>query len=1511
MMRNKSNFLVIAAVIAVVCLGLPGSAGAGIIACWDFEGDYLSDVNHVFDGTNLGIDVSITSVAGEYKVGTGGLKIDDNTFSTNYVRVYSNVVNPPYTSVIRTVVCWYRYSDISGDDSHERNFIYETNPNYSLSLGIRDTGMQNKRAQWYFECPGSNYNSATEEGPIVTSGWHHSVLVWNGADDHLKYYHDGELWDYVQIDPNSELEPNQTDFMIGNHRDADGSRNWDGYIDDMAIYDEELNAAEALALYTQTYQGNAINATNVLSYNIQDVNASGPSPRDGDKHLLTDVMLSWNAPMDVTTPLYNVYLGTSASSPLVSSSQSEPNYTPVADLNENTQYYWRIDVNDAGTIYQGKEWILKTVEGLVAWWPFETNVNNAQGNTDYDGTIQGTGVAISSDEVSVGSAALRINDDNSINYVKIANSPFEREQKTASIVGWYRWSDMGADGSDTRKPMFETDDWVVSGEINGDNSNKAEWYWRGSPTFSNTITGPNITEGAWHHIALVYNAVTGRVRFFHDGEIWDDLLGSPGSGLWETTYLNLGSSRHGDGSRNFDGYLDDMAVFDKPLTAEMVRALYYKTAGPNDVLLLSDFKAKNPFPTQGAVKVYTGVVLSWSAPGDVVDPKYNVYFGTSPTPPLVSWDQNETSWDPCGLEEGEVAYNWRVDVNSSGTIYTGDAWSFTTAKGLIAYWPFDSDFANALGPEFPTTPYGGQYTSITNEVNEFKVGTGALKLDSGPLSGNATYVRADGDVVGPTPVVNTVCVWYYFKDISGDGSDTRNFIYETEPTWSLSFGIRNDNLEETFGRKLAQWHFDISTDGDYSNPPDGNITDNNAPPVDEPNDGWHHAAVIWNNVTRRIKFYHDGQIWDDVAIPDVTEIPLNQTGFIIGNHRSGSGSRDWDGYIDDVAIYDLELPASFIAGLYNGTQKHYEPVKAHFPNPANLAIEVETAPTLSWEPGVFTDKHDVYFGTDSAAVESATDPNTLPGRGRQDANSYPPSGPLDLGKTYFWRIDEFNNLHTDVLWEGKVWSFTVKEHVAVIDDMESYDMAGNRIFDTWLDWMVNNTGAEITLETTALDVHRGGKSMKFRSTNYIPPYYSESSRTSPFVNWTANNAEALGIYFKGDPCNVPDVNNRMYVALSDTDAPGNVVVVPYDGDADDIKDATWQHWNIDLEDFNAGGVDLTKVGKIYIGFGDRSNPKTDGSGQSNYVRFDDIRLYPTRCVVDRAYLSLVGDDCMIDGKDLDVLVGGWLLSDYNLPTAAPNDNNLVNWWKFDEGSGTMAYDFTATDNDANFFTDVNTYPAWVDGIVGPNALLFDGFDDFAELKDPLTILGSSFTVTAWVKVPSDASGRVGVILGDYWMPVYVGFSCEIGDSSQDGQMRLYWSGGPDMYGSFDLRDDQWHHLTWVRDKDAGKVYGYVDGLLDIDYTGALTDKFPTGVCRIGRDSRTGDTAFEGTIDDLRIYNYAFSQAEAGYLATLGAGLLYIPLPPEAVEFDFSGDNKINLLDYAEQAEFWLQEQLWP
>ena len=227
---------------------------------------------------------------------------------------------------------------------------------------------------------------------------------------------------------------------------------------------------------------------------------------------------------------------------------------------------------------------------LVAYWPFDDSVDNAQGNSVYNGFIVGNAV-ISSDDVVDGNGSLKIDDRNSdASYVKITTSPFAGNEQLFTVVGWYKYKDISGDGSDERPFVFETDNYKVSYgcRLSGDKVEIGEWYLLGSPGWSDT-SGPVVEVGIWHHVALVYNANDGVAKHYVDGQLRDEVIGTAGSGLSSTSYLNIGNHRSGDGSRNFDGYIDEMAVYSIELTEAQIQALFERqysgqSVNPGNVL---------------------------------------------------------------------------------------------------------------------------------------------------------------------------------------------------------------------------------------------------------------------------------------------------------------------------------------------------------------------------------------------------------------------------------------------------------------------------------------------------------------------------------------------------------------------------------------------------------------------------------------------------------------------------------------------------------------------------------------------------------------------------------------------------------------------------------------------------------------------------------------------------------------------------------------------------------------
>jgi hypothetical protein len=205
------------------------------------------------------------------------------------------------------------------------------------------------------------------------------------------------------------------------------------------------------------------------------------------------------------------------------------------------------------------------------------------------------------------------------------------------------------------------------------------------------------------------------------------------------------------------------------------------------------------------------------------------------------------------------------------------------------------------------------------------------------------------------------------------------------------------------------------------------------------------------------------------------------------------------------------------------------PRKASSPIPTNGEVNVRRDIKLRWTSGDDALQHDVYFGTDENDVRNATTETADIYKCRQDLGqtSYIP-GILDWEKTYYWRIDEIGSAQT---WKGNVWSFTVADFV-VVEDFEDYNDINNLIYDTWVDYIVNNTGMTVGhLNPPSAEqsiVHSGSQSMYMRYDNDGTVnegtvleqsgmlFYSEAQREweNP-QDWTKDDANSLTIWFRG------------------------------------------------------------------------------------------------------------------------------------------------------------------------------------------------------------------------------------------------------------------------------------------------------------------------------------------------------------------------------------------------------------
>jgi len=92
------------------------------------------------------------------------------------------------------------------------------------------------------------------------------------------------------------------------------------------------------------------------------------------------------------------------------------------------------------------------------------------------------------------------------------------------------------------------------------------------------------------------------------------------------------------------------------------------------------------------------------------------------------------------------------------------------------------------------------------------------------------------------------------------------------------------------------------------------------------------------------------------------------------------------------------------------------PKTAYYPDPADGSESVDLNVQLNWTAGFGTKLHYIVFGEDFDEVSNAA-------MGIPNGTSNYNPGPLNLAKTYYWRVDEFDGVETH---KGQVWSFTTQ-----------------------------------------------------------------------------------------------------------------------------------------------------------------------------------------------------------------------------------------------------------------------------------------------------------------------------------------------------------------------------------------------------------------------------------------------------------------------------------------------------
>lgn len=210
---------------------------------------------------------------------------------------------------------------------------------------------------------------------------------------------------------------------------------------------------------------------------------------------------------------------------------------------------------------------------------------------------------------------------------------------------------------------------------------------------------------------------------------------------------------------------------------------------------------------------------------------------------------------------------------------------------------------------------------------------------------------------------------------------------------------------------------------------------------------------------------------------------------------------------------------------------------------------------------------------------------------------------------------------------------------------------------------------------------------------------------------------------------------------------------------------------------------------------------------------------------------------------------------------ASDHDNLVGFWRLNEGSGQWANDSSLYGNNGKLGGSTASEsgdPTWTSGIHN-SSLDFDGSYDYVDISGVSGFSGEPRTLAFWAA--SDNWTTDGNIFNSNEIPVTAGTSSGnmIFSTTSNSDPDPTRKGFP-----LSLSNGEWHHFAVTINPDGSISEGYLDGVkqsLDID-DGWNPN---TGTLIGARDSTNPEKFFDGTIDDVRIYNRSLSEDEIEWL----------------------------------------------
>jgi hypothetical protein len=518
--------------------------------------------------------------------------------------------------------------------------------------------------------------------------------------------------------------------------------------------------------------------------------------------------------------------------------------------------------------------------GLVAYYPFNGNANDASGNGN-NGIV--SGATLTEDRYGVSNQAY--NFDGASSYIGFANPPITQTDNW-SIIAWINPASFDQTG--IAVGMGYDDGSAGDGYSLGINMNQLYAVFGGTEDINPGFTFPSVNQ--WYQIVMLRNS--GTTAFYVNGvAMFYNLTDTPQT----PTAFRIGSNT---GIRFFNGAIDDVRIYNRALSPTEVAQLFELenpgpkiTSQPTNVVVNIDNTATFSVTAIGSAPLN----YQWFKDGIALPNATNATaLITNIQPPrignytvIITDEKGSVTSDPASLSIS--------NVNSA-------LW-----QGLVAYYPF-----NGNANDYEGTNDGMIYGGVALAPDRFGSNNSAYFFN-----GVDGYIDI-GNPVGNSPVYLTEVAWVKTISVQSapgvpslDAIITKRQNGSDESSWA-TLGINTSGSSRGAGT--------IAVDGPfYYNPCVGTTL--------IPTNVWFCICGVVSNGTYQI--YVNGSL--ENTISDSYAFGSESNMFLM---YSGAWNEYCNGVLDDVRIYNRALSPSDVLQLYASEAP---------PSPPRTAIGAATA----------------------------------------------------------------------------------------------------------------------------------------------------------------------------------------------------------------------------------------------------------------------------------------------------------------------------------------------------------------------------------------------------------------------------------------------------------------------------------------------------------------------------------------------------------------------------------------